>query len=115
VRGRTSERVRKPTVEIRAHPDQFKALTSLGEFLHYEGKLDEAAQTLDRAVQVQAGSSDEGAKFNSAIVHAALRKPQKIDPKLLRYRPAQVTDADYAYYLGGMYALRGTVSKRSSG
>ncbi len=105
--GRTQEAEQEMRELLAAHPDQFKALTSLGEFLYYEGKLDEAAQTLDRAVQLQAGSSDEGAKFNSAIVRAALREPQKIDPKLFRYRPAQVTDADYAYYLGGTYALLG--------
>jgi hypothetical protein len=58
-------------------------------------------------VQLEAGSSDEGALFEAAVVHAARREPQKIAPKLLRYRPEQITDADYAYYLGGMYALLG--------
>jgi len=105
--GRTQEAEQDMRQLLASHPDQFKALTQLGEFLYYEGKLDEAAQTLDRAVQLEAGSSDEGALFLAAIVHAARREPEKINPKLLRYRPEQVTDADYAYYLGGMYALLG--------
>jgi TolB-like protein/Tfp pilus assembly protein PilF len=105
--GRTQEAEQEMRQLLESHPDQFKVLTQLGEFLYYEGKLDEAAQTLDRAVQLQAGSSDEGALFLAGIVHAARREPQKIDPRLLRYRPEQVTDGDYAYYLGGIYALLG--------
>ncbi len=105
--GRTQEAEQEMRQVLASHPDQFKVLTQLGEFLYYEGKLDEAAQTLDRAVQLQAGSSDEGALFEAGIVHAARREPQKINPKLLRYRPEQLTDGDYAYFLGGMYALLG--------
>jgi tetratricopeptide (TPR) repeat protein len=105
--GRTQEAEQEMRQLLASHPDQFKVLTQLGEFLYYEGKLDEAAQTLDRAVQLQAGSSDEGALFLAGIVHAARREPQKIDPRLLRYRPEQLTDGDYAYYLGGIYALLG--------
>jgi eukaryotic-like serine/threonine-protein kinase len=105
--GRTPEAEQEMRQLLANHPDQFKALTQMGEFLYCEGKLDEAAQTLDRAVQLQAGSSDEGALFLAATVHAARREPQKINPKLLRYRPEQITDADYAYYLGGTYALLG--------
>jgi eukaryotic-like serine/threonine-protein kinase len=105
--GRTQEAEQEMRQLLASHPDQFKALTQLGEFLYYEGKLDEAAQTMDRAVQLEAGSSDSGAVFNAAVVHAARREPQKIDPRILRYRPEQVSDADYAYYLGGTYALLG--------
>jgi TolB-like protein/tetratricopeptide (TPR) repeat protein/predicted Ser/Thr protein kinase len=105
--GRTQEAEQEMRRLLENHPDQFKALTQLGEFLYYEGRLDEAAQTLDRAVQLQGGSSDEGAIFEAGIVHAARREPQKIDPRLLRYRPQQITDGDYAYYLGGIYALLG--------
>jgi serine/threonine protein kinase/tetratricopeptide (TPR) repeat protein len=105
--GRTQEAEQEMRQLLERHPDQFKLLTQLGEFLYYEGKLDEAAQTLDRAVQLRVGSSDEGAIFVDAVVHAARREPEKINPKLLRYRPEQITDGDYAYYLGGIYALLG--------
>ena len=105
--GRTQEAEQEMRQLLENHPDQFKAVTQLGTLLYYEGKLDEAAQTLDRAVQLHAGSSDEGAIFEAAIVHAARREPQKIDPRVLRYRPEQITDGDYAYFLGGMYALLG--------
>jgi tetratricopeptide (TPR) repeat protein len=105
--GRTQEAEQEMRQILEGHPDQFKVLTQLGELLYYEGKLDESAQTLDRAVQLGTGSSDEGALFIAAIMHAARREPQKINPKLLRYRPEQITDADYAYYLGGMHALLG--------
>jgi eukaryotic-like serine/threonine-protein kinase len=105
--GRTQEAEQEMRQVLVSHPDQFKLLTQLGEFLYYEGKLDEAAQTLDRAVQLEAGSSDEGAIFEDAMVSAARREPQKINPRLLRYRPQQITDGDYAYFLGGMYALLG--------
>ena len=105
--GRTREAEQEMRQLLESHPDHFKVLTQLGEFLYYEGKLDEAAQTLDRAVQLQGGSSDEGALFEAGVVHAARREPQKINPRLLRYRPEQITDADYAYYLGGIHALLG--------
>lgn len=105
--GRTQEAEQEMRQLLASHPDHFKALTQLGEFLYYEGKLDEAAETLNRAVQMRAGSSDEGAIFVSAIVHAARREPEKINPNLLRYRQEQITDGDYAYYLAGMNALLG--------
>ena len=105
--GRTQEAEQEMRQLLANHPDQFKALTRLAEFLYYEGKLDEAAQTVDRAVQLEEGSSDAGALFEAAVVHAARREPEKINPKLLRYRPEQITDGDYAYYLGGTYALLG--------
>ena len=105
--GRTQEAEQEMRQLLVTHPDQFKAVAQLGLTLYYEGKLDEAAQTLDRAVQLQAGSSDEGPLFQAAVVYAARHERQKINPKLLRYRPQQITDGDYAYFLGGINALLG--------
>jgi TolB-like protein/predicted Zn-dependent protease len=89
------------------NPDQFKVLAQLGEFLYYQGKLDEAEATLDRAILLGRDSTDDGSRLLAAFVYASGNKREKIDHKLLQYCPEQVIDGDYAYYLGGIYALLG--------
>jgi len=41
-------------------------------------------------------------------VYASHKEREKIERRLLQYRPEQVIDGDYAYYLGGIYALLGS-------
>jgi eukaryotic-like serine/threonine-protein kinase len=105
--GRVAEAEQEMRMLLAANPDQYKALAQLGEFLYYQGKLDEAEQVLERAVQLGGATSDDGPRLIAAIVYAARKEPQKIDPKLRQFRPDQVMDGDYAYYLAGMYALLG--------
>ena|SRR5579864_3726468 len=43
----------------------------------------------------------------AAFLYASRGQREKIDPRLLQYRPEQVIDGDAAYWLGGIYALLG--------
>jgi eukaryotic-like serine/threonine-protein kinase len=105
--GRAPEAEQEMRTLLATNPDQYKALAQLGEFLYYEGKTDEAEQVLDRAVKAGGATSDDVPRLIAAVVYAARKEPQKIDPRLLRFRPDEVIDGDYAYYLAGVYALLG--------
>ncbi|MGH9511225.1 MAG: protein kinase domain-containing protein [Terriglobales bacterium] len=89
------------------NPNQYKALAHLGEFLYYQGQITEAEADVDRAVALGRDSSDDDARLLAAFVYASRNEPQKIDPKLLKYRPEQLIDGDGAYYEAGIYALLG--------
>ena len=43
----------------------------------------------------------------AAFLYASRGQRDKIDPKLLRSRPQDVIDGDYAYWTGGIHALLG--------
>jgi tetratricopeptide (TPR) repeat protein len=92
---------------VAENPDQFKALACLGMVLYYEGKLDEAEGYFDRALQLGRESADESPRQEAAFLYAARKQREKIDPRLFRYQPPEITDGDSAYWLGGMYALLG--------
>jgi eukaryotic-like serine/threonine-protein kinase len=92
---------------VAKNPDQFKALTYLGGLLYYQGKLDEAEPNLDRAVLLAHDSGDDTPRMMAAFLYASRGHREKIDPRLLQYRPEQVIDGDAAYWLGGIYALLG--------
>jgi serine/threonine protein kinase/tetratricopeptide (TPR) repeat protein len=88
-------------------PNQYKAAAFLGEFLYYEGKLDEAEKNLARAVELSGNSSDLAPKILAAFLYASRGERGKIDPSLFEVRPQLVIDGDFAYWLGGMYAMLG--------
>jgi tetratricopeptide (TPR) repeat protein len=92
---------------VAANPDQFKALAYLGMMLYYEGRLDEAESDMDRAVVLGRDSEDDTARLLAAFLYASRGQREKIDPRLLQYRPEQIIDGDGAYWLGGIYALLG--------
>jgi tetratricopeptide (TPR) repeat protein len=75
--------------------------------LYYEGKLDEAASYLDRAVQLGHDSGDDTARMLAGFLYASRGQREKIDPRLLQYRPEQIIDGDGAYWIGGIHALLG--------
>jgi tetratricopeptide (TPR) repeat protein len=106
--GKPQEAEQEMRKVLMSNPDQFKVLAQLGEFLYYQGKLDEAEAVLDRAVLLGRDSTDDGPRFLAAIVYASHKEREKIERRLLQYRPEQVIDGDYAYYLGGIYALLGS-------
>jgi len=89
------------------HPDQFKAMAYLGEFLYYQGRLEEAEPILRRAVELGRDSGDEVAVLMSAFLYAARGQRDKIDSNLLREKPENVADGDRAYWIGSVYALLG--------
>jgi serine/threonine protein kinase/Flp pilus assembly protein TadD len=90
---------------VAANPDQFKALAYLGMMLYYEGELDEAESELDRAVVRGHDSEDDTARMLAAFLYASRGRSEKIDARLLQYRPEQIIDGDGAYWLGGIHAL----------
>jgi tetratricopeptide (TPR) repeat protein len=92
---------------LERYPDQFKLLTILGYFLYYEGKLDEAQQTLDRASQLSGAQAGEEPMVMSAMVHASRGERDKINPRIFRYKPEEMVDGDLAEWIGAVYALLG--------
>jgi TolB-like protein/Tfp pilus assembly protein PilF/predicted Ser/Thr protein kinase len=106
-----SGRVQEAEQEMRplaaANPDQFKALAYFGSILYYQGKLDEAQPLLDRSVQLSRDMDDDSARMMAAFLYASRHQREKIAPRLLQYRPAQLVDGDGAYWLAGIYALLG--------
>ena len=105
--GRASDAEAELKEVVAKNPDQFKALTYFGATLYYQGKLDEAATILERAVQLGGNSSDNSARMTAAFLYATRGQREKIDPSLFRYRPEEVVDGDAAYWLAGIYALLG--------
>jgi serine/threonine protein kinase/Flp pilus assembly protein TadD len=105
--GKAHEAEQEMRQVVAKNPDQFKALAYFGGLLYYQGKLDEAEPNLDRAVLLGRDSGDDTARMMAAFLYASLNQREKIDRRILQYRPEQVIDGDAAYWLGGIYALLG--------
>ena len=105
--GRALEAEQEMRPVVAQNPDQFKALAYFGGLLYYEGKLDEAEITLDRAVLLARTSGDDTPRMLAAFLYASRHQREKINPRLLQYRPEQIIDGDGAYWIGGIYALLG--------
>jgi tetratricopeptide (TPR) repeat protein len=109
--GKAHEAAEEVRQALKRTPDQFKLMAFLGAFLYYEGKLEEAEPVINRAVQLRGGHGDDSPVMFSAYLHAARGEREQIDPALLRNRPADVIDGDYAEWLAGIYALLGDKPK----
>jgi tetratricopeptide (TPR) repeat protein len=105
--GRAKDAEEEMRTVVAANPDQFKALAYLGMVLYYEGNLDEAQTNLDRAVALGHDSEDDTARLLAAFLYASRGQREKIDARLLQYRPEQIIDGDGAYWQGGIHALLG--------
>ena len=105
--GRGDDAERELRDLVAKNPNHFKALAYFGMVLYYQEKLDEAEPILDRAVQLAADTGDDSARMVAAFLYAARHENQKIDRKILQYRPEQVIDADTAHWIAGIYALLG--------
>src|SRR5713101_2548740 len=92
---------------LERYPDHFKLLTFLGDFLYYQGKTEEAGRVLDRALQLSTPHGDDDALIISAFTYASRGERDRIDPRLLRYKPDEVIDGDSAEWTGAIYALLG--------
>jgi len=103
--GRTEDAERELKQALATHPDQFKGLAYLGEFLYYENKLDEAERVFTRSQELAKGTGDDAAVALSAFLYAFRGQREKIDPKVLAYRPDDVIDGDLAYWVAGTHAL----------
>jgi serine/threonine protein kinase/tetratricopeptide (TPR) repeat protein len=105
--GKAKDAEEEMRTVVAANPDQFKALAYLGMVLYYEGNLDEAQTNLDRAVALGHDSEDDTARLLAAFLYASRGQREKIDARLLQYRPEQIIDGDGAYWQGGIHALLG--------
>jgi len=105
--GRPEESIEEMQRILKANPNQFKAMAYLGEFLYYDGKMDEADKVATRAVELSKGSGDEAPPVLAAFVYAAKGQRERIDPAVFSYRAESYIDGDGAYWLGGVYALLG--------
>jgi len=105
--GRAPEAEQEMRQALAENPNQFKAMAFLGKFLYYQGKLDEAEPVLKRAVELGRGSGEDSSIIMAAFLYASRGQRDKIDPKLLKSRPQDVIDGDYAYWMGGIHALLG--------
>ena len=103
--GRAPEAEQEMKQALAENPNQFKAMAYLGEFLYYQGKLDEAEVVLKRAEELGRDNDDNSARLMAGFLYASKGERDKIDPKLLRARPADFIDGDGAYWMGGIYAL----------
>jgi serine/threonine-protein kinase len=105
--GRAGEAEQEMRQALAANPNQFKAMAFLGEFLYYQGKLDEAEPVLKRAEELGRNNGDKSAQIMAAFLYASKGERDKIDPELLEARPAEIIDGDEAYWTGGIHALLG--------
>jgi serine/threonine protein kinase/tetratricopeptide (TPR) repeat protein len=105
--GNAHEAVEEMRPVVAENPEQYKALAHLGEFLYYEGKIDEAESILDKAVLLGRDSGDNSPQILAAFVYASRNERGKIDPSIFKYQTAIVADGDQAYWTGGICALLG--------
>jgi serine/threonine-protein kinase len=103
--GRPEEAEEELRKVVATHPDQFKALAYLGEFLYYQDKNDEAEKVLTRAVELSRGVGDDSAFAMAGFLYASRKQRNKIEPALLAYKPEDIFDGDSAYWIGGIYAM----------
>ncbi|MGB8063384.1 MAG: protein kinase [Candidatus Sulfotelmatobacter sp.] len=108
--GNAHEAAEEMRPVVAQNPDQYKALAHLGEFLYYEGKLDEAESVLNKAVLLGRDSGDNSPQILAAFVYASRNERGKIDPAIFKYQLETVIDGDQAYWTGGIYALLGDKS-----
>ena len=105
--GRAPEAEQEMRQALAENPNQFKAMAYLGEFLYYQGKLDEAEVVLTRAEELGRDNADNSTRLMAGFLYASKEERDKIDPKILNARPADEIDGDGAYWTGGIYALLG--------
>ena len=105
--GKAHEAEREVRQALERYPGHFKLLAYLGVFLYYEGKTEEAERVLDRAVQLSGPHGEDVPLIFSAFIHASRGERDRIDPRLLRYKPDEVVDGDTAEWTGAIYALLG--------
>ena len=103
--GKTHEAEGEVRQALVRFPDQFKLLMFLGDALYYEGKTAEAMQALDRATALS--GADEEPVIISGIVRASLGERDRIDRRILRWKPEEVVDGDLAEWVGAIYAVLG--------
>ncbi len=105
--GRPQEAEQEMRRVLANNPDQFKALSYLGEFLYYEDKPNEAEPVFARAIELGRNTGDDSPFLLAGFLYASRGERSKIDPVVFKYRPEQVIDGDQAYWTGGIYALLG--------
>ena len=105
--GRVSEAESELQQVVDKHPDQIKALAYLGEMYYYNGKFAEAERVLTRARELARGTGVDEPLTMSAFLYASRGQRDRIDPQVFRWRPDDIIDGDWAYWMAGIYSLLG--------
>jgi tetratricopeptide (TPR) repeat protein len=109
--GKAEEAEHEVRRALERFPNHFKLLMFLGYFLYYQGKTDQGIQALDRSLDLSGGQSDEEPIVISGILHASRGERDKIDPRVLAFKPEEIVDGDMAEWIGAIYAQLGDKQK----
>jgi TolB-like protein/predicted Ser/Thr protein kinase len=109
--GKPHEAAEEVRRALDRYPGHYKLSALLGYFLYYEGKPEEAEQALDRALQLGAKQADEEPMIISGMLHASLGQRDRIDLRVLAFKPEETVDGDTAEWVGSVYALLGEKQK----
>lgn len=105
--GKAHEAAEEVRAALERTPNQFKLNAFLGYFLFYEGHFDEAERYLDRGLQLRGHEAEDQPSIFAGYLHASRGERNRIDPKILAYRPDDLVDGDEVEWIGDIYALLG--------
>jgi TolB-like protein/predicted Ser/Thr protein kinase len=103
--GRAHEAAEQVRAALERNPNQYKLMAFLGYFLYYDGRLDEAERWVHRSVEKSGGTGDDTPAMFAAYLYASRGERDKIDSRILNYRPEGIVDGDEAEWIGDVYAL----------
>ena len=104
--GRPQEAEQSIRQTFSASLDQPEVAAMLVHMLYYQDRTPEAEPLLARAALVSHSKVDTPLCF-SEFVYASRGEREKLDPRLLALRPAEVVNAELAYGISGIRALLG--------
>ncbi|MBI4166224.1 MAG: protein kinase [Acidobacteria bacterium] len=105
--GRAREAEEEMRRVLANHPDQFKAMAYLGEFLYYQGKNNEAEDVFAKAVELSREQDDAVAFILAGFLYASRGQRSRIHPVVFKDPPAKLFDGDAAYWAGGIHCMLG--------
>ncbi len=104
--GRPQEAEQSIRQTFAASLDQPEVAAMLVHMLYYQDRIAEAEPLLPRAALANRSRLDTPLCF-AEFVYASRGERQKVDPRLLTLRPAEVVNAELAYGISGIKALLG--------
>ncbi len=104
--GRPQEAEQSIRQTFAASLDQPEVAAMLVHMLYYQNRIAEAELLLPRAALANRSRLDTPLCF-AEFVYASRGERQKVDPRLLTLRPAEVVNAELAYGISGIKALLG--------
>ena len=104
--GRPQEAEQSIRQAFAASLDQPEVAAILVYMLYYQNRIPEAEPLLPHAALTRGSRVNTPAGF-SDFVYASRGEREKLDPRLLALRPAEVVNGDLAYGISGIHALLG--------